>query len=680
LAECATLASIPQSPSKLNPRASEGNRKRLLERRDTALRYMCEQNLISETSLTLALAEPLPPRVLPSVAAAEQRVGSPYFVDYVRNRLDRDSDFKDDVLTKGGYRVVTTLNPQYQAILEEVVPKCLSAWVDKDPGNINVIEKGAEQKWQESKSARLAEEEKELMKSVGDTTPRKGQVRLMRIQEITSSGLTVKLDDYRGTVEFPREYMDDPAGGGRRVETGNYLRPYYNPDKILKKNGLIDVKIRDVDPKKRQLSLSWYDQRIQGAAVLLDAHTGQILALVGGANYFDNENPTKFKFNRATSAPRQPGSSFKPFLYAYALEHNYTPTTVIVDERIEYPAGAGNPPYIPRNFEKVYRGPTSLYWALAESNNAITVKLFSKLGSRKVTEFYRKFDIVEPEPTWDLKPYLPTCLGAVDITPLSIAAAYLPFTNRGVAVEPLCITRIEDLEGNPLKEIQARETRIMSAETAYIITAMLREAVRSGTAAATVGKFVEELGKLELTIPGFRVPQIAGKTGTTNASTNAWFVGYTPDLILTVWVGFDNVRSLGPRMTGSRAAAPLWIEIMRQILPTRQDWQPAFEPPSGIVYRDFPNGTFRQVPFNENVKAAVADEASLPGGGEGIRASESRDDDEAGDDSDDDRSDTRLAPPRPSSSDEAGLTSEPATAPVPEATPQSDPLLEPPRI
>ncbi len=678
VAECATLASIPQRPSRYNPHVEkdrEENLRKLLNRRNTALQYMYEQDMISETSLTLALAEPLPPPAPASAVTAEQSYSSPYFIDYVLNRIKRDSDYRDDVLKKGGYRVITTLNPQYQTILENVLPKTLSAWVDKEPGNIDIIEKGLEQKWQESKAGRLAQEERDLLTKVGDTTPRKGQVRLARIQEVTSTGLTVKLDDYRGFVEFPKEMQDDPQDRTKKVWTGRYLRPYYNPDKILKKNGLIDVKIREVDTRKRQLTLAWYDQRIQGAAVLLDAHTGQILAMVGGTNYFDTENPTKFKFNRATGAPRQPGSSFKPLLYAYALDHNYTPSTVIVDERLEYPAGSGKP-YIPVNYERigtqpVYFGPKTLYWALAHSNNVITVKLFDKLGTKKVSDFYRMFDIVEPEPSWDVKPYLPTCLGALDTTPLSIAAAYLPFTNRGVAIEPLCITRIEDLEGNPLKEIQARERKVMSPESAYIVTAMLREAVKSGTAKATVGKFVEEL-----TATGFSVPDIAGKTGTTNASTNAWFVGYTPDLILTVWVGFDNVRPLGPKMTGSRAAAPIWIEIMRQIFPTRTDWLPAFEPPSGIVYRDFENGAFKQVPFNESVKTAVADEADLSSTDESASGtSETLGEDEAAD-AQEDREDLGLVPPAPTSSTE----SVPDAAPAPASPPQGEPLLEPPRI
>jgi penicillin-binding protein 1A len=362
LAECATLASIPQRPSRFNPHVEkdrEENLKRLLNRRNTALQYMLEQNMISETSYTLAVAEPLPPPPAKNTAATEQRYAYPYFTDYVLNRVKKDSDYRDDILKKGGYRVATTLNPEYQAILEDVLPRTLGTWVDKKPGNIDIIEKGVEQKWQEAKPDRLMKEEQDLLETVGDTTPRRGQVRLARIQEVTSTGLTVKLDDYRGFVEFPKEMQDDPKDRNRKVWTGRYLRPYYNPEKILKKNGLIDVKIREVDTKKRQLTLAWYDQRIQGAAVLLDAHSGQILALVGGANYYDNENPTKFMFNRATSAPRQPGSSFKPFLYAYALENHYTPQTIVVDERIEYPAGNGKF-YIPRNYENHYRGDFSL--------------------------------------------------------------------------------------------------------------------------------------------------------------------------------------------------------------------------------------------------------------------------------------------------------------------------------
>jgi penicillin-binding protein 1A len=506
------------------------------------------------------------------------RLQAPYFIDeHLRARLLRDPDFDDDILKRGGYRIFSTLDVACQTILEEELPRGLEQ---------------AEREWQKAKEARNETYLRGLAREGRTSEPREGQVRLARIRGLFDDSLDVEIGDYRGTVAFPTT-----SEGERRL-------PYFDPKLALTVGHLIDVRIDAIDRGARRMELAWYDTKhLQGAAALLDVRTGHILAMVGGADYYDMENAGMW--NRATREGRQPGSAFKPLLYAVALDGGKTLGSIIMDDRIDYGG------YVPRNYENRYLGPTTLYWALVESNNVVTVKLFKEIGFKRAFQGYRAFDILEPRPTWELRAELPTCLGSINATPLSIAAAYLALARSGIGIEPLCVTRVEDLAGRRLKTMKPRERQVVSPQSAFLTTAVLREATRNapGRTGRRVGEYFDALE--------MPVPQIAGKTGTTTNCVDAWFVGYTPDLVLAVWVGFDRVRSLGPSMTGSRVAAPIWCDTMRRVLETRDDWRMTFEEPPGIVYRDISAETgalasaqeqrdgstvFYRVPFKEGTE------------------------------------------------------------------------------
>ncbi|MBN1868236.1 PBP1A family penicillin-binding protein [Candidatus Sumerlaeota bacterium] len=560
LAECAALAAIPKAPSAINPISSP---QRLIERRALVLENMKRQGLVTPTRADEAKKEPLPEKR----EVVQPRVVSPYFVDHLRRSLVEESEFEEDLLMREGYRIYSTEHPEYQRILEEEIAAGLPE---------------VEKKWQEAKPSRLVYERRDLEKESGATAPKPGQTRLARIVEVLPDGVRVELEGYTAFVPFHKEMA--PArrmdGTTEMTWTGRYVKPYYNPDLVLRRGKLIDVDVRAVSPGG-EIELRLSDtHRLQGAAVLLDVQTGQILALVGGENFYDQSNDGMW--NRATQAARQPGSAFKPLLYATAIQSGMTAASVVMDDRVEFSNG-----YVPRNYSNRYSGPTTLYEALAESNNVVTVKLFGELGFSTAFRGYRRFDMSPPQARWKMRPEMPLCLGSLNVTPLSLAAAYLPFAHQGVAVAPWCVTRVQARGERTIFMKPREERRVISTQVAYIVTRMLIEAVRHGTARTTIGDFFD----------WSRTPEIAGKTGTTTNCVDAWFVGYTPELALVVYVGFDRgVRSMGPQMTGSRVACPIWRETMRRILETRTDWKMEFDVPAGIVFRDIASRTGLLVP------------------------------------------------------------------------------------
>lgn len=554
VAECASLASIPQSPSRVNPIT---NPERLIARRNQVLARMAELKMIDEKTAKEEQERPLPPPV-----AKQRRRSSPYFVDHVERYIQAAPDLSEEVLSVGGYQIISSINTDYQKVLEEEIVAGL---------------KSSEEKWIEAKPRLLADMESKLMEKHGSLRPRKGQVRMARITEVRMDGIDVGLSGYKGSLNFRKEMVEDKKSG-KKVWTGGYKHPYFNPAAVLKKDGLIEVIVREVDAEERSLKLSWYDNKhILGAAVLLDASTGNILALVGGANFYDQDNGGMW--NNATRTGRQPGSSFKPLLYAKALEKEGGRTlgSIFIDEKIEF----GD--YVPRNYGGYYKGPMTLFRALVTSNNVVTIKLFQEMGIRTMLKEYAEFDIVGDGEDWDLDEAkgLPLCLGSLSTTPLSMAAAYLPFVRHGVAIEPLSVVRIDDLNGNTVKRFKPRERLVLSPQAAYLVTAALHEAVQSkpGNTGAFVANYFSEFS--------FPTPHLAGKTGTTSDCVDSWFVGYSPDLVLAVWVGFDRgMRPMGPKMTGSKVAGPIWCEMMRRVLESRTDWKMAFDVPPDIVFRD----------------------------------------------------------------------------------------------
>ncbi len=527
LSECATLAGITQLPERYSP---VNNLKLATRRRNIVLRMMHEQRYITKKQYEKTVAEPI---VLNPPAPVRHR--APYFVEYMRQELLKNAEFSNEDLHKKGYMIYTTLDAELQTIAEEELKRGL---------------REVERLWQSKKYERFLEQEDRYLRTV----PAPGQVRLAKITEVFSDRITMYLDNYVGTIPLPENL------------------PYFEPENVINPGRYVSIELKSVNHNTNTFTGSLGDEKhVQGAIVVLDAHTAQILALVGGEEFYDMENDGQW--NRAIQAKRQPGSAFKPFFYAAAFEMGFTPATVFIDEPLVFPDG-----YTPKNYENEFFGPTTLQEALEHSRNVVTIMLYQAIGQRRALSFVNKFDFTDTRPEWQYPDQMgiSACLGTVSMPLLSLAAAYIPFVNKGIAIQPLGVRRITDAKNKVIKEFKPYERVVISPQTAYLIASVLQGAITRGTAYYPIGEYFE----------GRRIPEIAGKTGTTNDCTDAWFIGYTPDLVIGVYVGFDRVRTLGPRMTGSTVAGPIWQSFLVRALKTRENWKMHCDVPEDIVFED----------------------------------------------------------------------------------------------
>ena len=287
---------------------------------------------------------------------------------------------------------------------------------------------------------------------------------------------------------------------------------------------------------------------VEGAFVALDPRTGAVRAMVGGFDY------SKSKFNHVTQAWRQPGSSFKPFIYSAALEKGFTPATVINDAPLFFDAGTtGSQPWEPKNYDGTYDGPMTMRRGLAKSKNMISIRILKSIGPAYAQQWITRFGFdADKHPA-----YLPMALGAGAVTPLQMASAYSVFANGGYRVNPMLISRITDTQG-PRDQRGARcrcstnRCATIDARNAFVMTSLLQEVTHIGTA-AKAGRALKR-------------PDIYGKTGTTNDSLDAWFAGWQKNIVAVVWIGYDNPRKLGDRETGGGLALPVWIDYMKTVL------------------------------------------------------------------------------------------------------------------
>jgi penicillin-binding protein 1A len=326
---------------------------------------------------------------------------------------------------------------------------------------------------------------------------------------------------------------------------------------LVRRGDLVEAKLLTMDQGTRTATAA-IDQTplVEGAALAIDNRTGQIRLMVGGFSF------ERSKFNRATQAYRQVGSAFKPFVYTAAIDRGYTPTTLLQDSPVTYPGGAGQPPYSPQNYEKDFWGPITVRRALEHSRNVPAIKLMDALGPKQVIAYARRFGLTAPLP-----PYLPIAIGAGDETLIEMTSAYSVFPNQGVRMAPYSVLKVTDREGNLLEENRPEPQDAIRADTAYVMTTLLRGVVEHGTAVKAMA----------LDWP------VAGKTGTTDDFTDAWFIGFDPDITLGVWVGYDQKKTLGSGMSGAAAALPIWISIMKAYIGDRKD-APKFEAPGNIVF------------------------------------------------------------------------------------------------
>ncbi len=512
LAEAALLGGLPQAPSRYSPLK---HWRRAKARQQYVLRRMLEAQMITMAEHDAALATPiaLAPRKGSYVAA-------PYYVEHVRRLLEER--YGPDALYQLGLRVYTAANVAMNEAGQEALRHGLEVLDARQGGDRRPIThlRGRQL------DAFLAKQAKAL----GDLPLRSGS----GVEAVVVAGR-------RGEVA-----VRIGSGHGSLLADDGHSLPSFQPGDVVR----AEVRRLNADGSY-QLHLD-PEPRVQGALLAMEPGTGWVKAMIGGYDF------NRSRFNRAVQAERQPGSAFKPFIYAAALDRRYTPASIIVDEPVTFPDNRGW--WTPHNYEDRYYGPTTLRDALTYSRNVVTVKLLNNIGLPYLIKYLRQIGFQSP-----LAPNLSLALGSSEVNLLELASAYGVLANGGVRNEPVFITRIVDSQGTIIFDATPQRRQVIPATTAYQVTDMLRSVIERGT-----GTRAKDLRR-----------PAAGKTGTTNDLNDAWFMGYTPQLLAGVWVGFDEKESLGPRETGGRVAAPIWTDFMKAAL----DGKPIedFAVPQGIV-------------------------------------------------------------------------------------------------
>jgi penicillin-binding protein 1A len=540
LAEASVIAGLIKAPSRFSPYANLDLAK---HRQRIVLARMVEEGYISENHADEAYKKPLY-----LTSARHERFRPTYFLEYIRKYLE--DEYGVEMTYKGGLNVYTTLNTNVQAAAEASLQWGLRR-LDKRQGYRGPL----------GHKEIDIKEELENREPFSKVVMKKGDLMTATVLKVSSTEAMVKARDIVGRI-----YSEDAKWARKRVdEKGNLIKKYRkaNLATILKPGNTIHVRVKDVSGKEPVFILE-QEPLVQGAVIAMEPSTGYIRAIVGGYDF------RKSEFNRAVNARRQAGSVFKPITYAAALDNGFTPASLIPDEPLLYESEEFGD-WEPENYDEKYHGATRLREGLTYSRNIATVKLLEELGVNKVIKFARSLGIRGPFPY-----NLTLSLGSLSISPLEITSAFGVFANKGVRMEPVAVKYIIDEEGNVVESNRPRGVRTISVQTAFLATSMLEEVVKSGT-----GWRARALKR-----------PVAGKTGTTNEYKDAWFVGYTPDLVAGVWVGFDNARNLGDEETGSKAAAPVWVSFMRKALTEISPFgsssisagrKKKFEVPDGIV-------------------------------------------------------------------------------------------------
>lgn len=502
IAEAGMLAGLPQAPSRYSPYSHWPEAK---ARQRYVLNRMYEVGFIDLATRDAAVNEPL------SLASRKGSFqAAPYFVEHVRRVLEER--YGRTVLYELGLRVHTTVDLRLQTAAEESLRGGIEALADRLGG----FRAGFRNMEHEQREIYLRQQAL-AFKDMDAPDPAFSYEGL--ITAVRGDSARVQVGPFTGDLTFRSNGNGNGSGKNPKLQL----------------NDLVRVRAVDADGPLR----FEYDPSptIEGALVAVDQYTGYVKAMVGGYDF------ERSHFNRVTQAKRQPGSAFKPLVYAAALDRNFTPASVIVDEPISF--NDNGHIWAPQNFEEKFFGPTSLRTALAKSRNVVTVKLAERIGIKYLINYLPRFGLAGPLPR-----NLSIALGTTEVTPLELAYAFCTFANNGLRPAPILITEITDQQGQVLEHSEPALAPAIPATTAYQITSMLMDVVAYGTGVRAQG-----LGQ-----------PTAGKTGTTNDLGDAWFVGFTPQLLAAVWIGFDNKREIGKKETGGKVAAPIWKTFMERAL------------------------------------------------------------------------------------------------------------------
>ena len=511
--EAALLAALPKAPSRYNPYK---NIKLAKYRRDLVLKNLYENQYIDQNLLNELINTDIKLNKRQRIYLEDSR----YYVEDVRKNVIDTYGF--DKVYKQGFNIKTPIDLNLQTKASAALRKGLEQYDRRRGWRGPLINKKISKNWNKNL------DKFKLEKSLG------WEIAIIK-----------KINKFEANIE-----TENNIKGKIKFENINWTRK--NIDELFKVGDLVYVKkINQENYELKQLPA------VNGGIVVMDPFTGRVLAMAGGFSF------NKSEYNRVTQAKRQPGSAFKPFIYALALENNFTPSTLVLDAPIVLEQGIDLKMWKPENYGKKFYGPSTLRTGVEKSRNLMTVRIAQEIGLNKITNFSKKLKIYErPEELMSIS------LGSAETTLLKMTSAYSSFVNGGKLVEPIFIDRIQDSEGKTifknqlrfckdcdlisytsenLPQIKNNYKQIFSPQTAYQMTSILEGVVQRGT-----GKKLKDLNL-----------QLAGKTGTTNKNTDAWFIGFTSNLVIGVYVGFDNPRTLGKFETGSKTALPIFKEFVK---------------------------------------------------------------------------------------------------------------------
>jgi penicillin-binding protein 1A len=499
LEEAALLAGLPKAPQYYSPIVHPD---RALKRRNLVINAMLEDGKITAQQATDAKTKPVTLNV-----QHDPNSLAPYFVEEIRRYLE--NKYGSDQVHEGGLRVYTSLDMDLQKAANQAVLNGVAAYERRH---------GWKDHLQNVRSTEMTLDRYDHPD--WDDEPEVNGYLHALVTAVAPGSATIRFGRYHTTLSQP-----DAAWTQKRIQD------------ILKPGDICYVKVLSLAGDGTVHVSLEQDSGAQGALVAIDNATGEIKAMVGGRDF--NES----KFNRATQALRQVGSSFKPYVYTAVIDQGGSPDDTILDAPITFETGTTS--YTPHNYDEKFEGTITLRRALAQSRNIPTLRLADRIGIKTVIDYAHRFGI-----TSTLPPYLPVALGAAEITLLEQTNAYSVFPNDGVRLTPRYITKVTDYEGRVLEEDFPEVKDAISSRTARIMTSMLQEVVQHGTAAAAAS---------------MKLP-LAGKTGTTNDFTDAWFIGFSPAMTCGVWIGYDEKKTLGAKESGAHAALPMWMAFMKVAL------------------------------------------------------------------------------------------------------------------
>ncbi len=496
LAEAALVAGLPSAPNRFSPIVDPQRARR---RRDHVLHRMVEEKYITRADADLASRTPFNLTLITRSSTI-----APYFVEHVRQILEET--YGAYALYNTGLKVYTTLNLKMHRAAEEALV-----------GGLRDLDK--------ARGYRPVKAE-DIRGRIGPYAPRPGEILPGTVVKVKPQSVEVQLGRYRGEIPF---------------ESLKWTK-LESPTETFREGAPILVQVLAVNEQRKTLELG-LEQRpeLEGALIALDPRDGAIKAMIGGYDF------ERSKFNRATQAKRQPGSAFKPFIYAAAFDRGLTPSTVVDDSPISFHTRVGGQivEWSPRNYDRKFHGPTTLRRGLENSVNVVTVKLLQEVGVDPVVKLAHQVGIES-----ELRREMALALGVSEVTPLELVSAYGVFANGGVRAEPFAIRRVTDQQGRIVEQHVPETQEVMRPETAYVLVNVMKGVIERGTGARA--RVLER--------------PLAGKTGTTDDATDVWFVGFTPHVVAGVWIGYDLKRSLGSAETGGRLALPIWIQFMQKAL------------------------------------------------------------------------------------------------------------------